>query len=561
MSYIIGKDCSTCHYCAMECPEKAIRFVGVEYAIDPEKCSECGICAEVCPSGIIYHPDEVVKTEKHDLITKACDLVVLGAGGSGLVAAVRAAQLTGKKVIVLEKAKKPGGNSNLAHGFIMRYTKLHEAAGLPDTREEFINRLYEGSNKKLDYDLIRKSTYALGDMFDWLCGFGGWEEYFALKYLPPMDVNMVDFPKRSFENLKCTDHSMGPGWMGTYVIRKMLEQADKLGIEIYTGHRAAELLVDENGTFKGVMAEDAGGQTRIDAKCCILATGGFSRSREIMDMVRPTFYQDFPVHSFAVASCTGDAITMAEKIGAGLDLETVKIPMFGPTHHPYNYGMVRLVGNPEAVMVDTSGRRFQNEGGRPEMSFMSIMEKLPGKIAYTIIDDNTLDIMGQRGIQSAGGDPEMAKSFLNYREQIEEEAKLDLAAKKANSIEELAALIGIEPIALKAEIDRYNSFCANGKDEDFGKEAEQLVPIVKAPFYALFLSRFNEGAVGGIINDNKLRVTDKTGKPFKGLYAIGDCCKGLLKTDDAGGKFGEMPWAMASGYMAGQEAAEYLGGE
>ena len=109
--------------------------------VDEFKCIGCGKCAEVCPSGIIYDPEHPETVPAHAPVEKTCDLVVLGAGGSGLVAAVRAAQLSGKKVIVVEKSKKIGGNTNLGHGFMMRYTKWHEAAGLEDTREESINSL------------------------------------------------------------------------------------------------------------------------------------------------------------------------------------------------------------------------------------------------------------------------------------------------------------------------------------------------------------------------------------------------------------------------------------
>ena len=127
MSYYIGPRCSACHYCFNECPVQAIRFAGTSY--------------EAVPA--------------HAPVEKTCDLVVLGAGGSGLVAAVRAAQLSGKKVIVVEKSKKIGGNTNLGHGFMMRYTKWHEAAGLEDTREESINSLYERSGKVLNYQLLQ----------------------------------------------------------------------------------------------------------------------------------------------------------------------------------------------------------------------------------------------------------------------------------------------------------------------------------------------------------------------------------------------------------------------
>jgi len=346
--------------------------------------------------------------------------------------------------------------------------------------------------------------------------------------------------------------------MGTYVIRKMMEEGKKLGVEVYTEHRAAELLLNEQGEFAGVIAEDPGGRTRIDARACIIATGGFAQSEEWMKKIRPAFYEGFPVHSFTVATNTGDGLTMVERIGGQLDLETVKIPMFGPTHHPYTYCLVRLAGQPEAVMVNKEGKRFTNEDRPPSMSTIGIMEEQPDKIGWCIVDDITLGIMGDRVVANVQEDPEQKDAYVNYRDDLEEESKLDLAAKKADNLEELAKLINVEAKVLVAEIAKYNEFCAKGVDQDFGKDKGFMVPIEKPPFYALFLSRFNEGAEGGIVNDECLRVLDKDNKPIPGLYTAGDCCRGLLVTDESKGKFGEMPWAMASGYLVGMEAAKYI---
>lgn len=586
MAYKIGEGCSTCHYCRSECPVGAITFKGADYWIDPEKCTCCGICAEVCPSGIISDPENPVVFKEHEPITKKCDLLVLGAGGSGLVGAVRFAQLTGKKVIVIEKNRKAGGNTNLGHGFMLRYSKWHEAAGVKDTRDEYIAMMYEGAKGKLSKELIRKATYSLTDMFDWLCDLGGAEKYFVLKMggpnapQPPAEDKkdegaknappqapggglfgpmgaMVDFPVRSFENLNCRDHSMGPGWMGTYVVRKMMEQCELLGIEVLTGTAAKKLLVSDDGIFKGVIAEDGGGEVRIDADCCLIATGGFSRNKEIMNKIRPGFYGGgFPVHSFSTAQCTGDAITMGEEIGAMIDLETVKIPMFGPTHHPYNYSVVRMITG-EAIMVSLEGKRFQNEAGRPNMSYESIMEKLPGKLAYSIIDSNMVTMMGEKQLANTQ-DPETRKCYATYREDLEMECQTDMAAAKADTIEELAKKIRIDPAVLGAEVSKYNEFCKNSCDKDFGKDSSSLMPIEKAPFYAVVQLRFNEGAEGGLVNDDNLRVLRADGSPFNGIYTAGDCCKGLLKTSDDGGKFGEMPWAMASGYLSAFEMAEFF---
>ena len=107
MAYKIIDRCVCCHTCATNCPVEAITFHGSQYWIDPEVCISCGTCAELCPQSIIEdQAAEKVEPVPHAPEEKRCDLCVIGAGGGGLVAAIRFAQLTGKTVIVLEKAKK-----------------------------------------------------------------------------------------------------------------------------------------------------------------------------------------------------------------------------------------------------------------------------------------------------------------------------------------------------------------------------------------------------------------------------------------------------------------------
>ena len=85
----------------MECPVSAIHFEGINYVIDPNKCTECGHCIEICPVCAIINDKKPQTIESHERLRKNCDLVVAGGGGSGMVAAVKYAQLTGGKVIVL----------------------------------------------------------------------------------------------------------------------------------------------------------------------------------------------------------------------------------------------------------------------------------------------------------------------------------------------------------------------------------------------------------------------------------------------------------------------------
>ena len=105
MAYQIKPFCLGCHYCALECPTHAIDYVGTQYQIDPEKCIECGKCVAVCNISAIDtgKPKQVVP---HEPLELEADCVVIGAGAGGSVAAVKLAELTGKKIIVLEKAKR-----------------------------------------------------------------------------------------------------------------------------------------------------------------------------------------------------------------------------------------------------------------------------------------------------------------------------------------------------------------------------------------------------------------------------------------------------------------------
>lgn len=568
MSYIINGSCSTCHYCFRTCPVDAIRFVGLEYAIDEEKCIDCGACEKICPAGIIAKKGEDVTVDPHEMEHLSCDLVILGGGGSGLIAAASYAKLTGRKVIVLEKSRKTGGNTTLGHGFITRYSNKHKEADMPDLREEAIKSILASkTGRGLSPSLVRKTLYAQTDFLDWLFELGGLDEHMTLVDMRPRGSQMgpfpflpgfLDFPNRT-QNVKSTDHSMGPGWMGTYVVEKMKSECEKLGVEILTQHAAKEIVVDNNDTFTKVVCDNPGGEVTVEARACVIATGGFSRNKEVMSKLRPTFYEGAPVHTFTVASNTGDAITMAEKIGAKFDFEHVKIPLFGPVHHPFSFPVMALVESPRSIMVNLDGKRFRAEDLPPAMDFLGPLEEQPNHLAYTIFDSRIMEKMGEEALARNSHDPSRQECVSHWREELEYETTLDTPVKKADTIEELADRAGIDAAALVETVKKYNQYCETGKDIDLNKKAEFLDKIEVPPFYAVYQQRFNEGAEGGIVNDDELRVIKEDGTPFNGLYIVGDPCRGVIKTDDEGGKIGEMPWAVASGYMVADNIADHLG--
>lgn len=110
MAYSINSKCICCRMCEAHCPTEAIYYRGATFGIDPNRCVECGTCLTYCNSNAITTGQERQKTEiLHEEPLLACDLTVIGAGGAGLITAVRFAEQTGKRVILLEKAENVGG--------------------------------------------------------------------------------------------------------------------------------------------------------------------------------------------------------------------------------------------------------------------------------------------------------------------------------------------------------------------------------------------------------------------------------------------------------------------
>ena len=124
-------------------------------------------------------------------------------------------------------------------------------------------------------------------------------------------------------------------------------------------------------------------------------------------------------------------------------------------------------------------------------------------------------------------------------------------------------LMNVPPDVFVSEIKRYNEFCRIGRDEDYFKATEYLIPVEKPPFYAFYGKRFQENAMGGAKIDSTTRVLDKSGNPIPGLYAVGDNTRGVLINGDIGVDYTEdrisaLTWCVTSGFMAGNSVVKYL---
>ena len=232
-----------------------------------------------------------------------CDLVVLGAGGAGLLAAVKAADLSGKKVIVLEKAKKAGGCT--------WYSGASPRPGGSSGAQ--LDARFRQTMKDLwwrvEPRVIRNALEASGPCFDWfstICDVSDLypkeliEEVKKMSSAPQgqtggapgalFQAMMKMMKKPKFINEKSRDPSIGPGNGGAYLITKMLEQCKKMGIEVLTETRAKEFVTDSKGNVTGVKADTADGKLQVNCKACVIAAGGFGANLEKLKQRWPYHY-------------------------------------------------------------------------------------------------------------------------------------------------------------------------------------------------------------------------------------------------------------------------------
>ena len=310
----------------------------------------------------------------------------------------------------------------------------------------------------------------------------------------------------------------------------------------------------------GVLADTKDGTLQVNCKACIAAAGGFGRNQERLKKKWPQYVNGDRYHCFDIPTNMGDLLDMAEKAGALMDYTRMFWEFGGPVHHPYSYTIYRIMQEPEMIYVNLNGERYWNETDHAWIA-QNPLSRQPKGICYAVADHEMTEIFGQRYIDKPNNKETDLWINKDFRKDIEYEVSLDDAGgpgdhtKKADTLEELAKKMKIDPKTFVATIDRYNGFCENKRDLDFYKKPEYLMPIRKPPFYAFFGQRFSNHTVGGIVINENMEVLNTSNKAMPGLFAAGDNAGGMITDGKSAGGLG---WAAVSGYMAGIAVAEFL---
>ena len=447
--------------------------------------------------------------------TLEADLVVVGAGNGGLVAATTAAQ-NGAKVIVLEK----GGNIAAAREAIGALNSALE----PDHVEDVPTLLNHANQTQAgDANMLLYKTWAekSGEMIEWM------KETLEPKgMLFPFEWHKPDDPHAYYPAM-CYNPCMGeynpdgPNYGAYAHLEVMNEVLGELGGEVMFMTPAKMLVQDESGKVCGVIAESKDkGVIQINAKNgVIVCTGGYGANDEMLQDLCPG-NSNWCVLRDSVTE-EGDGIRMALWAGAELEAGGACMIwnrgiMFDDTEFDGSYqgGDIFLPGSQPFLHVNANGERYGAEMPFEPMLTNARMNT-PGNVAWSIFDsDYETYIMQQQ--------PERYDRFTDGLDAVMEKWLGNGKLIKADTLEDLAKQLDIPADTFKATVERYNSMAEAGEDVDFDVPAQWLAPVKTAPFYATKNVCSTLTIPFGLHVNADSQVLTAEDEPIPGLFAIGN---------------------------------------
>jgi fumarate reductase flavoprotein subunit len=473
------------------------------------------------------------------------DIVVIGAGGAGMAAAVAATD-EGAKVVLLEKRSAPGGNSARAQAFFAAESPAQKRLGIDAPRDVLFRMAMDYAHWKINPRIIRVFMDTSGDTVRWLeeLGLG------LIDRIPPLYPNQkirtFHFPKNG----------------GAEVVRVLRKACEDRGILLLRRTSASKILTNAQGEITGVMALSKEYKNlEIIARSLIIATGGYGGNKELLKKYFPEYTKD--TRSTGIPH-KGDGLLMATEIGAAIEGATLQWegPIFeGARHGP---GVNK---EPDMIWVNKKGERFADESvAANHFESVNALLQQPGKVSYTLFDEKIKQDVIER----------IERGYIRYRGLVPRARKADppdfsddlrTEAKKGTVLisdtwDEIAKWIGASRKVLKTTIEGYNNCCDKGHDKIFAKERRYLIPLRTPPYYAMRCYAIFLTAIGGIKINHHMEVLNKEDNPIPGLYAAGNDTGGWEPdTYNAVLSGHAFAFALNSGRISGENAAKYVSGK
>lgn len=475
--------------------------------------------------------------EKEVKFDEEVDVIVVGSGFAGLAAAIAAAK-RGKKVLVLEKMGRIGGNSVINGGQIaVHNNELQKRDGVSDSREAFIKDILKAGNNLNHKELVETLVDRDMDTFKFTIENGA-------VYSDKLHLAGGHSVARSYH----TQNDSGSG-----IIQPFAEKLKSMpNAEIRTRTKFDTFITDNDGKITGAAirenykfdsklfhddTENLGGDKKfIKAKDgIVIASGGFSNDKFFRQLQNPAIEPS--TDSTNHPGSSAGAMIETFKVG-GLPV-LIDYILYSHSKSPDEKGQGIATAFADAgftygaIVNPKTGKRFVNELASRRIVTDAMFQVIGKDENYPV---GIIDSKGAENIK-----PEMLEKSLQSG-----------IVKKFNSLDELSANYKIPASELKAEIERFNGFVKSGKDEDFKKPvtAAKGITVEVAPFYAMRYTPKLHSTMGGLKINSKSQVIGFDGKPIKGLYAAGEVTGGVYGASRLG-NIGTLS-CLAFGMIAGE---------
>ena len=510
------------------------------------------------------NPDDYMakadKTANGETVSYDADVVVIGAGGAGMTAAMTAAD-AGQKVVILESQAMVGGNSARAPGGMNAAKTVYQDENEFDQAAGVEKTLATAAEKYADNETITALAKTVSEQWaayqanptgyfdsvelmelDTMVGGKGINDPELVKTLCEGTADAIDWLDENGITLHNVSSFGGASVkrihrpvneegkvvsVGAYMIPLLQENCEKRGIDIVLNTTVDTILTDANGAAVGVSGTDKDGNTVVvNAKSVILATGGFGANLDMVTQYKPELAGFMTTNA---AGAQGQGIEMATAIGAGtVDMDQIQIH---PTVEANTAALITegLRGD-GAILINANGERFIDEvGTRDVVSAAEIAQ--PGSYSWLIVDQAMVDASSV--IQGY-----IKKGYT----------------KTGATYEELAKELDVDPAAFANTMETWNGYVEAKNDPDFGRTSFAN-PLNNGPYYAIKVTAGVHHTMGGVTINSATEVLKEDGTVIPGLFAAGEVTGGVHGANRLGGT--AVADFVVFGRIAGESAANY----
>ena len=510
------------------------------------------------------NPDDYMakadKTANGETVSYDADVVVIGAGGAGMTAAMTAAD-AGQKVVILESQAMVGGNSARATGGMNAAKTVYQDENEFDQAAGVEKTLATAAEKYADNETITALAKTVSEQWaayqanptgyfdsvelmelDTMVGGKGINDPELVKTLCEGTADAIDWLDENGITLHNVSSFGGASVkrihrpvneegkvvsVGAYMIPLLQENCEKRGIDIVLNTTVDTILTDANGAAVGVSGTDKDGNTVVvNAKSVILATGGFGANLDMVTQYKPELAGFMTTNA---AGAQGQGIEMATAIGAGtVDMDQIQIH---PTVEANTAALITegLRGD-GAILVNANGERFIDEvGTRDVVSAAEIAQ--PGSHSWLIVDQAMVDASSV--IQGY-----IKKGYT----------------KTGATYEELAKELDVDPATFANTMETWNGYVEAKNDPDFGRTSFAN-PLNNGPYYAIKVTAGVHHTMGGVTINSATEVLKEDGTVIPGLFAAGEVTGGVHGANRLGGT--AVADFVVFGRIAGESAANY----